>query len=69
MRTQMRSILAAGVLTASLGAGCVAIIATDTDDHYADDCGYCHYEVYYKQTGDDSTAVAMDTTDFGPCTR
>jgi hypothetical protein len=65
----MRSILAAGVLTASLGAGCVAIIATDDDDHYVDDCSDCHYAVYYKQTGDDSTAVAIDTTGFGQCTR
>ena len=70
MKTHLRSALAAGIVAASMGAGCVAIIATDTDDHYAEDCSDCHVVVVYKPSpAGDSTAVALDTTGTGACTR
>jgi len=70
MKTHLRSALATVIVAASMGAGCVAIIATDDDDHYVDDCGYCHEVVIYKPSPNgDSTAVAADTTVLGECTR
>jgi len=70
MKTHFRSALAAGIVAASLGAGCVAIIATDDDDHYAEDCSDCHTVIVYKSSpSGDSTAVAADTTVLGECTR
>lgn len=71
MKTHFKAALAAGLIAASMGAGCVAIIATDDDDHYVDDCSYCHeVVVYYKMSpAGDSTAVALDTTVVGECTR
>jgi len=70
MKTHLRSALAAGIIAASMGAGCVAIIATDEDDHYVEDCSYCHQVVICKPSpAGDSTAVALDTSGTGICTR
>jgi hypothetical protein len=70
MRNHYRTALAAGVIAATMGSGCVAIIDADTDDHYLEDCSYCHEVVVYKPSpSGDSTAVALDTTVVGECTR
>ncbi len=70
MKNFLRSALAAGIVAGSMTAGCVAIIANDDDDHYADDCSYCHEIVIYKPAPNgDSTAVALDTTVVGECSR
>jgi hypothetical protein len=70
MKTHLRTALATGVIAATMGTGCVAIIATDSDDHYAEDCSYCHEVIVYKPSpGGDSTAVALDTMVTGVCAR
>jgi len=70
MKNQLKSALAAGIVAATMGAGCVAIIAADDDDHYTEDCSYCHEVVVYKAAANgDSTAVALDTTVVGECSR
>ncbi len=59
MRTNYRTVLAGAIITASLSAGCVAIISSDTPHYHDEDCSNCHDTVVIlgKQTAD-STVIA-----------
>jgi len=65
-----RSAAVGGVMVATLASGCVAIISSDTNDHYEDDCYNCHTVIVYKpSTGDTTVLVNNRTPKVEVCTR
>jgi len=67
MKTNYRTILAGAIIAttiiaATLGAGCMMIIASDDPHHQDEICADCHYtiDVYGKRVADTTTVTASE---------
>ena len=63
MKTNYRTILAGAIIAATMGTGCMMIIASDDRHHQDEYCADCHYtaDVYGKRVAD-TTVLATEVS-------